>query len=903
MSEQKESKPLNFKALKREVSGAVEPVVEAVSQYQPYVGKSKYKPDLNELPQTMATFFRSTADAIEGRRKLASGDVDEALNEVKLDKKARDLAAQGSKFFGDQVDNVKGSLDDAKLDKKAGDLVKNAKDTIKDAKLDKKANELVKSAKDTLKDAKLDKKAGDAADSAGTALAGIAAPVIAAVADFAGKAGDTVKDAKLDKHLSNATDALGDKVKEVKFDKKASDVAGTAGDIVSNVGDAVSHFLKDTHLDKKAADAAGTASDMASNVGNAVSDFLKDAHLDKKAADVAGTASDIASNVGVAVTGFVKDNKLDKKAAGAVSSAGDVASNVSDAVGGFLKDAKLDKKVADATDTVSARVKEMKLDKKLADAKLPEKAFAAANIIPGVEIKNPKKAAKQFRKRRAAALKAVALQQKELNKKVKQGSKTAGKYLEARQKDIQSGKIRIPGYEPPKQDKGFPWGKTVLAGGAVYGGLAANNIRLWSNVPPLQSKLDGEGHYYRSRQGVIFYKEAGQASDDKPPVVFVHGIGAGNHSYEWEQNFGAIAGQYHTFAYDLLGFGNSERPALKYTAEVYIKQLTEFLDGIVKRPAIIIASSLTSSYAVQVAFRRPQLIEKLVLMEPTGIYLRRGNFGPNLAGPLAPAAFAVLRSPVFGKAIYSGVSSHSGIKSFMESQMFYDKSQATPERIEQYWTAAHQDGAEFAPPSFFTGLLNAEIGETLGKIEQPVLIIWGKESMIPPENERKELSVRNKTAQVETIERARLAVNQERPEQFNKLVLDFLGRPTEGKTEASNTGVGFVQNDSLLESVSDGTSVSGQTPISEQLPPVSQEQLDYAAVEWSHQRGERGGQSASDALEAVDAAAQPQQGVEYDTEGLKQELEDHRKTFIGDAETGAALVQDADGDGVDDRRM
>ena len=395
--------------------------------------------------------------------------------------------------------------------------------------------------------------------------------------------------------------------------------------------------------------------------------------------------------------------------------------------------------------------------------------------------------------------------------------------------DLETGKVRLPGYTPSRR-VGFPWGRALLGVGLVYGGLAANNRRIWSDVPPLQNKLSGEVHYYRSRQGVIFYKEAGQAEEGHAPVVFLHGIGAGNYSCEWEANFKAIAAHHKAYAFDLLGFGNSERPNLKYTAEVYIKQLTEFLDNVVGQPAIVIASSLSSSYAVQVAFRRPTLIQKLVLMEPTGIFLSAGESGPNLVGSLSGAVFAFLRLPVIGKAIYSAVTSRPSIKGFMGSQMFYDKSLVTPDRIEQHWLSAHQAGAEYAPPSFLTGLLNAEIGETLSKIEQPVMILWGSDSRITPLTKRQELSKKNPKARVETLPRTLLSINQEQPEEFNRLVLEFLGQPVEDQLQAQADTVGFIQNRPEVA-----------PSISTQLPPFQKEELDYSGVEWTPQRSERGG--------------------------------------------------------------
>ncbi len=841
-NDKENNQPLDFKTLKKSIVESAEPVVETIVGYKPAVGKGKYKPDLEEMPEMMSQFFRAAAELVEenvGSAKVQSAT--EQVQDAKLDKKAKKLADKSSKLLSSKVDDAKSAISDAKLDKKAGDL----------------------------------------ADNAGAGLAGFAA----AVSDFVGKAGDTVKDAQLDKKAGNLAGAIGDSVKDAHLDKKA-------GDVIDNL----SSRFKEADLGTKAADLAGTIGAAAMPVIAKV----KDAELGNK-----------ASNAVDLLSAKVKDAELGAR-----------ASDFADTVSGKVKDAKLGEKASDFADTVSTRVKEAKLDKKLADAKLPEKAIAVAGMVPGIEIKNPKKAAKQFRKKRKEILKAVNTQQKELNKALKKRQIEAAKYAAARQRDIQNGKLRVPKYEAPKLVKkaGFPWGKTLAGTGLAYGGLAVLNTRVWSNVPPLQSKLEGEGHYYRSRQGVIFYKEAGQDQDNQPPVVLVHGIGAGNHSYEWEPNFGAIAAQHKTYAFDLLGFGNSERPALKYTAEVYIKQLTEFLDQVVARPAIVVASSLSSSYAVQVAFRRPQLVQKLILMEPSGIFRGQGISGPNLAGPLSGAAYSVLRAPVLGKAIYSGVASHSGVKSFMENQMFYDKINATPERVEQYWTAAHQEGAEYAPPSFFTGLLNAEIGETLGKIQQPVLIFWGKESMITPPAEREEISMKNPKAQVETIERARLALNQEHPDQFNKIALDFLGKPSEPVTDTA--AVGFVHNagPALEEMGNISTETSpAQTPTqksNDNGKQASVKPTDNGKRENVSGQAETGLKPTDTGkpenvsvnnpqpIQTAEASSQPEQkGIEFDSSDLKQELEDHRKTFIGDNDTGRALLQDADNDGLDDRAM
>lgn len=465
--------------------------------------------------------------------------------------------------------------------------------------------------------------------------------------------------------------------------------------------------------------------------------------MDKKAAQ---TSENVIQSV--------KDAQLDKKAAKVAETSGIVLSNAFNRSASALKEAGLDTKLSAAGGEIS---------KVVADAKLPEKLFEAANIIPGVTVKNPKKAAKEFRRKRTQAIKKAGEYQRQMSKRFNQAA-------------------------PPK--KGFPWFKTALgtAGGLGlgYAGLAANNERIWKTIGPLTNRLPGEAgqHYATDSKYMTFYKFAG-ADKEGTPVVFVHGIGAGNSSYEWLKNFGPVAERHPAYAYDLIGFGNSSRPDIRYTAEVYIRQLTDFLEKVVKQPAYIVASSLSASYAVQVAYRHPELVKKLVLVTPTGLNREAKIEKVQI---LPGFTYGLLRAPVLGRAIYSGVAARSSIRSFLETQLFFDKSFVTEEMVEQYYTSAHQRGAEYAPPSFFTGLLNAEIGNTISKIAQPILMVFGKDSQITPLDEGETLKRENPKARLEIIARAKMLVQWEQDQSFNRLALDFLEADQPAQSAKRNNG-------------------------------------------------------------------------------------------------------------------
>jgi pimeloyl-ACP methyl ester carboxylesterase len=945
----KDKGEFDFDSYRDDVAHAANPLVEAVNRYHPNRKNRKYKTPTADLPESASLFFQAAADTLEKRGSPAevaepSGfNLGNAVKDMQLNKKAEQAGDRVKNTLGEAGKQVK----DLKLDKKLGKLADQAANAVADLELDKKLGNLAGLTANQLAALALDKKLGKVADNAS----------------------DKVADLKLDKKAPRITKQANKRFNNLKLDKKAAKLA-----------DRANNQLKDLKLDKKAADLADT-----------VTGAVKDAKLGEVAGTVGGALLAAATTVGESV----KEAKLDKRLADFGETAGPVVANAADAagnfaatvaenVGQFIKDNKLDKKAAAAAgnanqllsmagDKAAQTLQEAKLDKKIADAQIPEKMFEYANIIPGVTIKNPKKAARQFRQNREKLLKATGKQQKELAKTVAVRQKQAQKFIEARRKDIQTGKISVPFYEPPKK-KGFNWGRAGLiigGAGAVAGGLALNNARIWAAIPPLESKLPGENRYFRSRQGIVFYKETAQGAEGKLPVVFVHGIGAGNSSYEWLQNIGPIAEQHKVYAYDLLGFGNSDRPTLRYTAEVYIKQLTEFLDEVVKQPAYVIASSLGASYAAQVAYRRPELIKKLVLTSPTGINRAAGNNGVQI---MPPFLYFLLRSPILGKAIYSGVTSRNYIRSYMENQMFLDKSLITDEMVEQYYVAAHQPGAQYPAYSFFTGRLNAEIGQTMGRIDQPVLLVQGRENHQTSTEEGESLRRQNQAAQLINLAGARLVPHWEQAAEFNKAVLDFLAQPdlptgpTLSASDRSGVGAGKTGDTTKSHENAPGKveELAGKAGdrVSEMVSKVQDNVKDAAkkapetasgladkarglAGEAHHKAGElvekakgvagkventvnqatgktkAAGQAGTDeAATKVEEAAKklsdkfldeakkesagadaPEAAEYHEDVNSQKELNSHRETFSGDNNTGAALVEDKDDNGVDDRPM
>lgn len=312
--------------------------------------------------------------------------------------------------------------------------------------------------------------------------------------------------------------------------------------------------------------------------------------------------------------------------------------------------------------------------------------------------------------------------------------------------------------------------KTMGAAGAGVAALAAINARIRRNAnEPEETAFGGEARTFEWQHGNIFYKVAGEENAG-PPLLFVHGIGAGASSFMWRRNFDVLARDFRVYALDLLGFGFSDKPAgASYSADLYVELISDFIREVVGAPAHIIASSLGAAYSVLVADEQPELVRSLVLVAPTGA----GNLSAR-PGMTGAAFYGLLQSPVLGTSFYNVIASERSIRDYARKELFYDKRRATPRLVAQYYATSHQPGAQHAIAAFLSGYLNTDTRESFARLTQPVTLVWGKQDETNPIEHAAELLSLNPRAGLEIFDRCRMMPQEEQPEKFNALVRNKL---------------------------------------------------------------------------------------------------------------------------------
>jgi pimeloyl-ACP methyl ester carboxylesterase len=324
--------------------------------------------------------------------------------------------------------------------------------------------------------------------------------------------------------------------------------------------------------------------------------------------------------------------------------------------------------------------------------------------------------------------------------------------------------------------------KTMLAGGAGVAALAALNAVIQRNTSePDESALGGEAHFFPWKHGRVFYKTAGP-QDSRPPLVFIHGVGAGASSFMWRKNFDELARDFKVYAFDLLGFGFSDKPAVaSYSADLYVELITDFIREVSGYPANVIASSLGAAYAIRVADEHPELIKAMVLNGPTGSDTL--NRRPGMAGA---AFYGLLQSPVLGTSFYNVMASERSIRDYARDNLFYDHRRVTDRLVTNLYATSHQQGAQHAIAAFLSGYLNTDTRSPFSRLRQRTVLVWGKQDSTTPVEMGASLLKLNARASLEVFDYCRMMPEQEHPEKFNSLVRDtILARSAAAGAEGS----------------------------------------------------------------------------------------------------------------------
>ena len=248
----------------------------------------------------------------------------------------------------------------------------------------------------------------------------------------------------------------------------------------------------------------------------------------------------------------------------------------------------------------------------------------------------------------------------------------------------------------------------------------------------------------------IYYEECGEG----PCIIFNHGFAMDRRM--WDMQFNVFAQQFRVVRYDLRGFGRSDMPTEPYST---LDDLYSVMDQLDIETACLIGSSLSGSLAIEFALSWPQRVTGLVLA------------GSNLRG--YPHSDAYVKEYLR----YRDIARREGIvaaqavmlenlllRSIAKQPKLFAAVETMLRDYSGFHLVSHDPHRVFHPRAI----------ERLGEITCPVQIIIGQHDIPDLQGVARQLIAEVKHARSVVIPDVGHIVNMEAPEQFNRIVFDFL---------------------------------------------------------------------------------------------------------------------------------
>ena len=278
------------------------------------------------------------------------------------------------------------------------------------------------------------------------------------------------------------------------------------------------------------------------------------------------------------------------------------------------------------------------------------------------------------------------------------------------------------------------------------------------------------GKFVTLGDGVTHYDVAGPDSGQR--VMLVHGFSVP--SYIWDSTVTALTGAgFRVARYDHFGRGYSDRPDVRYTADLYDRQLLQLLDSLGWRdPIDLVGLSMGGPVTAEFTARHPERVRSLTLVDPAA--------GERSAPPF------VFRLPLVGPVLWQTIAvpkmADGQLTDFVEPAKWPD------------WTTRYRDQMQYR--GFGRALLSTlrESGGTVldsvyarvGASGKPTLLLWGKEdstvAITHAEGVRKAIP----QAQYHPIDRAGHLPHMERTDVVNPLLITFLRSNTPARRDSAN---------------------------------------------------------------------------------------------------------------------
>jgi pimeloyl-ACP methyl ester carboxylesterase len=274
---------------------------------------------------------------------------------------------------------------------------------------------------------------------------------------------------------------------------------------------------------------------------------------------------------------------------------------------------------------------------------------------------------------------------------------------------------------------------TATAGAAGGWILYSNNV-IDHSVPLSKAIPADQISFLSSQAGRLNAYYDGTAGDQQAkmrPLVLIHSVNAAASAYEMRPLFQHYRLTRPVYAFDLPGYGFSNRASRHYTPEIFASAILDLLSTQVKEPADVIALSLGSEFAARAALMQPEAFHSLVMISPSGFNAYDTGRASQRAGTTGSSSrlYSLLSHPLWGRPLFDLIATRRSIEYFLK-QSFVGP--VPVDMVDYAYASSHQPGAEIVPLYFISGtLFTADaVTQLYEKVNAPCLVLYDRDAFV-----------------------------------------------------------------------------------------------------------------------------------------------------------------------------
>lgn len=228
--------------------------------------------------------------------------------------------------------------------------------------------------------------------------------------------------------------------------------------------------------------------------------------------------------------------------------------------------------------------------------------------------------------------------------------------------------------------------------------------------------------------------------DAEVGVILIHGLGGSIE--DWKNTIPALAENFHVVAFDLPGFGKSDKGSQEYSPARYARLAHFLADRYFRNKNYhIVGHSMGGAIALRFAAQRPSRFQRLVLIDVAGI-LHPQVISKFQAGSLLERS--------------SGIHQTRSFAERLSGRLLEEVDRMPISPLDVVNSPLGRDYVLMGGPQSIAALklAGADFSNDIVSVTEPTLILWGDNDMTVPQRTGKILAARMPQARLEIIDNA-----------------------------------------------------------------------------------------------------------------------------------------------------